>query len=62
MQYKIFCNYCDIGLRPYNKNKCKGCNLWFCDIHIYSRPDEANISITKNAPLFCKDCYKETYK
>ncbi len=36
---------------------CAGCEKIFCSRHIYSRVDEANEAITKNAKEYCEKCY-----
>lgn len=61
MKFKIFCAQCDTGLRACSKHQCVKCKKWFCDKHIYTRVDESNIAITKNAPKLCKEDYKDHY-
>ena len=50
-----------MGLRAYDKCKCRNCLGWFCERHIYSYVDGNNIAITKNSPLYCLECYREKY-
>ena len=38
---------------------CAECNKSLCLEHAYSYVDGNNISITKNAPTLCKECYEE---
>lgn len=41
---------------------CAKCKKSLCLEHAYSYVDGNNISITKNAPTLCKECYEEKYK
>lgn len=41
---------------------CTKCGNLFCGQHIYTYVDGNNRSITENAPPYCEECYKETYK
>lgn len=41
--------------------ECQRCKKEFCDKHIFSKVDGSNRSITKNALLYCEDCYKIIY-
>ena len=40
---------------------CAKCNKSLCLEHAYSYVDENNISITKNSPTLCKECYEIKY-
>ena len=40
---------------------CAKCGKSLCMEHAYSYVDGNNISITKNAPTLCKECYEEKY-
>lgn len=56
------CKECKDLHRNKNIMRCKKCCDGFCMKHIYSRVDESNIAITKNAPNYCEQCYKEVYQ
>jgi DNA-directed RNA polymerase subunit RPC12/RpoP len=42
-------------------NKCDRCGKEFPDKELYIRVDGNNISITKNAKTYCKNCYIKVY-
>lgn len=44
-----------------NNVYCEKCKKSLCMEHAYSYVDGNNISITKNAPTLCKECYEKTY-
>ena len=44
-----------------NNVYCEKCKKSLCIEHAYSYVDGNNISITKNAPTLCKECYEKEY-
>lgn len=62
MKYK--CSECEVKCRKSKKElfRCSECRKDLCARHTFSRPDESNIAITKNAPDLCKECYLIKYK
>lgn len=44
-----------------NNIYCEKCKKSLCGEHAYSYVDGNNISITKNAPTLCKECYEKEY-
>lgn len=60
---KYFCEECGIGIRKsYNEvEKCYCCGKILCPKHAHFKQDENNISITKNAPILCIECYNKRY-
>ena len=44
-----------------NNIYCEKCKKSLCSEHAYSYVDGNNISITKNAPTLCKECYENKY-
>ena len=58
---------CEVKIAKIHLNKnhfiCSVCKKVFCGKHIYLKYiDENNSSITKYAPLVCKDCYNHYHK
>lgn len=47
--------------KRYEKYKCSDCGVVKDGSAIFSYVDGNNISITKNSPELCKDCYEKRY-
>jgi hypothetical protein len=54
---KLSCG-CEVRLKR-DKLVCSKCGKRACPKHTFSRVDESNRAITKNAPLFCVHCKDE---
>ena len=59
---KYICYTCDQRLFfRRDCEKCTKCKENFCLKHVFQYVDESNISITKNSPLYCRNCFREKY-
>jgi hypothetical protein len=55
------CTECKTAITRYQAYYCRDCQRLFCAKHIYTRVDEANAAITRNALPLCKECYTKRY-
>ena len=58
---KAICGTCGDSLLKKDTFKCADCGMIICPVHTFTRIDPDNISITRNAPKLCINCYKKRF-